>query len=459
MRARLLTVLGALLLVAFTVFGVAQYDAMRRAILGEVDQALLLRAQAVVREVEYLGADRLDAAHAQQLRLAAEPLERAETPEVFVQVLDAQGVLVASSENVVKLDLPLPPQVTKPTYYDYRLAQNRPLRLMAAPVLANERPIGVVVVGQSLRLAYGSLRQAVSRMLAVGAVALSVTIPLMGLLLGRGLAPLQRVADTAAEIVATGDMARRVSTVGTATEVEKVAEAFNAVVARVERQLEAQRRLLADTSHELGNPLTVLRTDLSLLSQELDPELWAETVAEADREAERMGRLVDELLQLSAADVSPLHLRKEPLDLGQLAADVVSRLRTLAGSRQLLLKLSTHPPLDGDRERLGQVLTNLLDNAIRHTSETGEIVVSVSHGPGIASVCVSDDGVGIAPEHLPHLFERFYRVDRARSRTSGGTGLGLAIALMIAQAHGGGLRVESTPGQGSKFTLDLPLNP
>ena len=202
----------------------------------------------------------------------------------------------------------------------------------------------------------------------------------------------------------------------------------------------------------------MLRTDLDLLSQDLDHETRAETVAEADKEASRMGRLLEELLQLSAADVALPKIEEARVDLGRLAGEAVNRMRALAGGRDLRAEQPEQPVvIRGDAERLGQVLNNLLDNAIRHTADDGEIVVRVRHDAGGASLSVSDDGVGISAEHLPHIFDRFYRVDRARSRTSGGTGLGLAIARMIAQAHGGSLTVESSPGQGSIFTLRFQL--
>ena len=453
LRAHLLPVLAGLLLVAFAAFGVAQYDALRRAILAEVDRTLLVRAQSLVREVE--GADRLDSAHLEGLHLA-EPLESSEAPEIFAQIFNANGQVVAASENVEKLTLPVPTLASGATFYNHSLPGGRPLRLMAAPVLEGTVPIGVVVVGQSMQLASESLRQAVWRMLVVGAVALGATILLMGVLLRRGLAPLLRVADTAAEIAATGDVSRRVPLTGPTNEVSKVAVAFNAVVTRVEQQLEAQRRLLADTSHELGNPLTVLRTDLSLLAHDLDPETRAETVAEADKEAERMGRLLDELLQLSAVGVDSPSLPDTPVDLDEVAKDVTTRMRSLAGARALRLETGSQAIVRGSADRLGQILGNLLENAIRHTPADGEIIVSVVKANGVVRLSVADNGVGIAAEHLPHVFERFYRVDRARSRASGGTGLGLAIARMIAQTHGGSLTAVSALGQGSKFTLELP---
>ena len=454
LQAQLLAMLAMLLVVAFTAFGLAQYDALRRAILSEVDRTLLVRAQSLVREVQFLGGDRLDPAHLDELHLA-EPLESAQAPEIFAQIFNAEGQVVAASDNLDRLTLPLPAG-SGTRFYDHTLARGQPLRLMAAPVLTGDRPIGVVVVGQSLGLASQSMGQAVWRMVAVGAVALLVTLLLSGLLVSWGLTPLKRMADTAAEIVDTGDVSRRVPLTGPVNEISKVAESFNAVVARVEQQLEAQRRLLADTSHELGNPLTVLRTDLSLLAHDLDPETRAETVAEADKEAERMGRLLDELLQLSAVGVDAPPPPDDPVKLDNLAEDVVTRLRPLAGSRSLRLEAPTPLCVRGSADQLGQVLSNLLENAIRHTAADGEIVVKVVREGGRVRVSVADNGIGISAEHLPHIFERFYRVDRARSRASGGAGLGLAIARMIAQRHGGTLTAQSIPEKGSTFTMELP---
>lgn len=456
LRARLLSVLAGVLFVAFAASGFAQYDAMRRALLDEVDRTLLVRGVAVVRELELLGTEWLVPGRLQGLNLAAEPLERAQAPEVFVQIRDARGRLVAASQNVATMALPVPGDLSQQTFYNVSRGSSPPLRLMAAPVLALNRPVGTVVVGQSMQVVNGSLERATWRMLGIAGVSLVATVLLMNFLLASELAPLRRVASTAREIVSTGDVSRRVATTPASSEVRHVAEAFNSVVARVERQLEAQKRLLADTSHELGNPLTVLRTDLDLLRHCPDAETQAEVVAEADKEAERMGRLLDELLQLSGADVAPLPVADTPVPLDEMAVRLVDRMRPVAGERDLRVEIVQSPVVRGDVDRLEQTLNNLLENAIRHTGARGRISVAVREATGQALLSVRDDGEGIAAEHLPHVFERFYRVDRARSRASGGTGLGLSIALMIAQAHGGSITVESRPGEGSTFTIHLP---
>lgn len=457
LRVRLLSLLVGVLFVAFAASGLAQHDAMRRALQDEVDRALIVRGAAVVRELELLGSGGLVPERVQGLGLAVEPIERAQAPEVFVQIRDAGGRVVAASQNVATVALPVPVAVTQSTFYNVSRPGAAPLRLMAAPVLAFGRPIGTVVVGQSMQVVEGSLERATWRMLVIGGVSLGGTLLLMGFFLASELAPLRRLSATAREIADTGDVSRRVLTTPASSDVRQVAEAFNSMVARVERQLEAQKRLLADTSHELGNPLTVLRTDLDLLRQCSDPEVRAEVVAEADREAERMGRLLDELLQLSAADVAPLPVGDARVSVDAMAVRLVERMRPLAGERVLEVDIAQRPVVRGDADRLEQALNNLLENAIRHTGARGRVTVGVGETGGQAQIRVRDDGEGIAAEHLPHVFERFYRVDRARSRASGGTGLGLSIAQMIARAHGGDIAVESRPGEGSTFTIRLPV--
>jgi signal transduction histidine kinase len=245
------------------------------------------------------------------------------------------------------------------------------------------------------------------------------------------------------------------------------------MIARLEQMLDAQRRLLADTSHELRNPVTIIRGNLALLKRERVPdEVKREAVLEADDEAARMGRLVSDLLLLARADAgeSP-PLQMQPVDLVELASEVVDQARPRAGQRRLSLEV-VEPVLTvlGDRDRLKQLIANLVENAMRYTPVNGAIDLRVErelqHPPGparsrpapMALLSVTDTGIGIAAEDLPHLFERFYRADKARSRAGGGSGLGLAIALYIAQAHAGSIDATSAgPNQGSTFRVRLPL--
>jgi signal transduction histidine kinase len=243
--------------------------------------------------------------------------------------------------------------------------------------------------------------------------------------------------------------------------------------------LESQRRLLADTSHELRNPITIIRGNLALLRRESVPETSRrEAIVEAEDEAARMGRLVGDLLLLARADAGEVpSFQRERIDLGDLATDVVDQFRGLADPRHLSLSADPGCVVLGDRDRLKQLITNLVENAIRYTPAAGSIDVVVRRDalqqrgapvrsrsardagtPSMATLTISDSGIGISPADLPHVFERFYRADKARSRAHGGTGLGLSIAQYIAQAHGGTIEASSGgTNRGSSFTVRLPL--
>jgi signal transduction histidine kinase len=258
------------------------------------------------------------------------------------------------------------------------------------------------------------------------------------------------------------------------------------MIARLEHMLESQRRLLADTSHELRNPITIIRGNLALLRREdaaVPAATRREAILEAEDEAARMGRLVGDLLFLARADAGETpSLQRDEVDLSELASEVVERVRPQARAQALHLAADSSCVVDGDRDRLRQLLANLLENAIRYTPPGGRIDVSVRSAPArhsvqhrrgfarsrsaregledfdMAVVTVRDSGIGIASSDLPHLFERFYRADKARSRAQGGSGLGLSIAEYIVHAHGGTISASSDGAdRGSIFTVCLPM--
>jgi signal transduction histidine kinase len=274
----------------------------------------------------------------------------------------------------------------------------------------------------------------------------------------RALAPLARLASVAEVVRETGNFGLRAPAPGSRDEVGRVVETFNALVAHVEKLLQAQQQFLADTSHELRTPLTVIRGNLDLLQRDLDAQTRLECATEAQEEAARMSRLVDDLLFLSrsAADQT---IRHERFHLDELALEVAERMRPFARGCTLEVGPLEAATVNGDRERMRQLIANLLDNAMRYTPQGGTIGLQVLRRGPSARIIVKDSGVGIAPEHLPRIFDRFYRVGDARDRSQGGTGLGLAIVRHVAEAHGGIVRVQSRPGEGSEFTVVLPAEP
>jgi signal transduction histidine kinase len=255
-----------------------------------------------------------------------------------------------------------------------------------------------------------------------------------------------------------GDLSQRVS-IKSRGEVGALAHAFNAMADSLSRSEQLRRNLVSDVAHELRNPLMNIRGYLELLQdQVLEPT--PETLASLYEETSLLNRLVADLQDLSLAEAGQLHLVRQPVDLAEIASRAVQIVQPHLAQKNLMLHVSMPsylPRVIADQGRIAQVLRNLLSNAIRHTPEQGKIVLSASRDESMVRISVRDSGVGIAPEHLPYLFERFYRADCSRSRATGGSGLGLAIAKQVVQAHGGQITVESQPGQGSCFTFTLPI--
>jgi two-component system OmpR family sensor kinase len=289
-------------------------------------------------------------------------------------------------------------------------------------------------------------------------VALLLATALGTLLVRRSLRPLTRVA-TAANAMAAGDYARRVAIPPASDEVGRLASSFNAMAAAVEDAFATQRRFVADAAHELRTPLTALGgyADVLLLGAASDPHDLAEALEAMRGETHRMTRLVNDLLALARLDNKQLTLHWTDVDLADILRDAWTGVRLLRPDREVTLDLSTPMVIvRGDADRLGQVVANLIDNAVKFTEPGGHIGLALQAEEGGAVLTVRDDGAGIAPEDLPRVRERFYRADEARSRATGGTGLGLSIVEAIVAAHGGSLDIVSQRGQGTTVTVRLP---
>jgi signal transduction histidine kinase len=236
-------------------------------------------------------------------------------------------------------------------------------------------------------------------------------------------------------------------------EVGRLAKTFNTMMARLHRSQESQRRFVENVSHDLRGPLAVLRANLDLLDRDLTEEDRHESVTAMRTEIQRMTKIVDDLLLLAEMQTA-LTQYQEPVPLERIVVGAVSEARQYAAGREISVERLEDVLVQGDPERLRRVVANLLDNAIKYTSNEGRITVSLYTEAGRANLEVEDDGIGIEPPDLPHVFDRFFRADRARARDKG-AGLGLAIVRTIVEQHGGDVTVESQPGKGSRFTVRL----
>jgi signal transduction histidine kinase len=331
--------------------------------------------------------------------------------------------------------------------------------------------------GGQLVIAYGlgDLDSTVTRLEIADAIAGAVAIVLLagvGLPLVRAsLAPLREIETTAAAI-ASGDLSRRIDQAAGNTEVGRLAEALDVMLASIEgayraradgearalRSQDRMRRFVADASHELRTPLTSVRglAEYGLqLGDEAGPEELLRLMGLIDGEAGRMGRLVDDLLLLARFDAGRA-LDRRPVDLASVAAEAVQQARIVAAGRPITLEAAELVIVNADPERLRQIIDNLIGNAIQHTPPGTPVTVTVSGEPGSGRLTVTDSGPGMTREQASHVFERFYRTDDARTRARGGSGLGLAIAASLAAAHGGELTVDTQPGHGAAFCLRLP---
>ncbi len=296
--------------------------------------------------------------------------------------------------------------------------------------------------------------------LAVGLPAM-ITVAAAGgyWIMRRALRPLDEIAG-GAERITSRNLNERLPVVRTGDELERLSVALNRMIGRLEESFQYIRRFTADASHELRTPLTVLRGELEAVAQkpQLNPEV-SETISSALEETERLSRIVESLLAISRLDAGEAQMERARFDLAELAVATTEQMRLLAEDKNLTLECRPiqRVEITGDQARIKQVIVNLVDNAIKYTPEGGLVCVEVNLEQENALLEVSDTGVGIPVEAHTHLFERFYRVDKARSRQMGGAGLGLAIVKSIVTVHGGQVTVESIEGRGSRFRVELPL--
>jgi len=329
------------------------------------------------------------------------------------------------------------------------------VRVLSVPWQHGDETVGVTQLARPM----GEFDSLWRRLLRAALVLLPVTLLVAvagGLALTeRALRPVAQVTRAAAELGAE-DLGRRLPVAGD-DELAELARTFNAMLARLQAAFEQQRRFTADSSHELRTPLARVKLATSMaLGGPPSLDEYREALTVADRGANAMNKLIDQLLALARADAGQLVLEVEPLAVAEVLANSLDAIAPAAAARVTLVPPPADLRLLADHDSLTRVLVNLLDNALRHTPPEGHVTLSAAAAGERVAIMVADDGEGIAPEHLPHLAERFYRADAARSRRAGGSGLGLAIVASLLATQEGELHLDSEPGRGTRATVSLP---
>lgn len=388
-----------------------------------------------------------------------EDLTNFKTGSIFMIVVNLEKQIVARSGNMLGVDLMLDSDgFSDERVFNLVQQEGSMLRVLTVPITVEEFS-GQVLIGhlQIARLldTYYEFNRSLIIALLIGFGAATASLFVAVWVTPSLFKPLDDIAAVARQITRTDDLSRRVPDPGRNDEFGDLARALNQTLEQIERLFQAQQRLLADVSHELRTPLTTIRGNLDLMRHMGVAD--EESMDVIQDELERMTRLIGDLLLLARADSGGLPLERKPVELDNVLFDVYRQISRLENKVDVVVGEMDQACVVGDQDRLKQLLLILVDNAIKYTPESGRVTLSMLQVNGWAEVRVSDTGVGIPPEDVPYIFDRFYRVDKARTRAQGGAGLGLAIAKWVVQMHDGHIRVESKVGEGTTFVVRLPL--
>jgi len=382
-------------------------------------------------------------------------------PSRYVEVADNSGKPIAWSGNFSGNVISIPaPALVEARARGVSFVSVNDLRLAVVP-LSSERDAGFAAVAEPLSVIDEGLRR-LRRDFFTGVPLVLVLASAGGYFLARkNLSPIASMNRQTQQITAER-LSSRLDVTNPRDELGRLATTINDLLTRLETSFKEQQRFIADASHELRTPLAVLRGETEVaLGKTRTIDEYQESLSLIKDEAERLSRIVEDLFILARQPVDgPATLVNEPLSLDDVVKDCVRAAQVLAARKGVRLKTeynSVPVVLSGDDELLKRMVLNLLDNAVKYTPQGGKISVVLARNNGNAEIVVRDTGIGIPVDDQLHVFDRFYRVDKARSRALGGAGLGLSIASWIVAAHGGKIDVDSVPGQGSQFTVQLPL--
>jgi two-component system, OmpR family, sensor kinase len=451
LRTRLTILYTSLVGGILLLFGLTVYQTVSTILMEQIDQTLTTAYRSVLESY------RQDPTG----QVGLDEVEGFDPPSnVLIQLWDRNGELRDYWPIYIQRPLdPLHTQSASPRFSSQYLEDTH-LRILTAPIRVGDFQLGTVQIGTSLAVVDGAQQILLSVLLTGVIISMSLAAVAAWFSTHQVLIPLEAVTQTALQITRADDLSRRIPSHGLSQEDEigQLITAFNLTLGRLEQLFNTQRRFLTDVGHELRTPLTVIKGNVSLMRRIgcTDDEMLESIESEADR----LTRLAGDLLLLSQAESGKLPLDWRLVEFDTLALEVIQQMRVLAKDQvQVRLVDVDQVLVCGDRDKLKQVLVNLVGNAVRYTPTGGTVELAVSKTEDQGVVSIADNGPGIAPEDLSHIFERFYRGEKSRTRTRDGQGfgLGLSIAYWIVRNHGGRIDVESKLGEGTKFSVWLPL--
>ncbi len=458
LKFRLVAWYAGWLTALFIVFGIFVYVSLDHYLEKSLREALARRARQVADMVQRSGLD--------WTRLETQ-IPRTFAPEVnnrFTRVL-ANGTIAYVSgppadRSFDPQDVPIPlPIIVRESFGPRSLPDGTEMLIM---IVSRATPEGSFVVEEGESSA--PIQTTLHAWLAVLIVGLAVLIcgAVMGgaLLVRWALKPVDHIIRSA-EQISSRNLNERLPVPETGDEIQRLSSSINSMIRRLDEGFQQTQRFFADASHELRTPLTIIQGELESVTKNKEAKADVrETAASALEEVDRLKNIVDGLFALSRLESGEVQENFESVDLAELAATTADQMCLLAEDKNISIACHCDSKVHvlGDRARMKQVVVNLLDNAIKYTPAGGHVKVTVAQRNGYGVLQVADDGIGIPAEALPRLYERFFRVDKARSREMGGAGLGLSIVKSICTAHHGQVHVQSKEGAGSRFTVELPLS-
>lgn len=451
LRARLTLLYTSLLGGILLLFGVAVYLIISFLLIAQVDLALQQTFEEIRADTNVEAVSNMEILTLPSLDL---------TGSVYAQAWDRGGQLQSKNYpgGFDRSFDPLGLQSSVPVYRSIFI-EDLHLRVLSVPLVIGNRPIGTLQLATSLLVVDRTLNVLVTVLLMGSVIAMAIAGVVGWMTTRRALAPLEAVTQTALRITRADDLSRRISYQGPPDdEVGQLIHAFNQTLHRLENLFNTQRRFLADVGHELRTPLTVIKGNVDLMQR--IGSFDEESLTSIENEVDRLTRMVGDLLLLAQAESGKLPLDIHLIEMDTLVLEVLNQMSVLAREK-LTLRLGEIDQVlvCGDQDRLKQVLVNLVGNAINYTPSGGVVTIGLGKVDNKSRLTIHDTGPGIPSEDLPHVFERFYRGEksRTRSRDGKGFGLGLSIAYWIVRNHGGSIEVKSTEGKGTTFCVWLPL--